>query len=222
MSIESELLPAWFMYLLFLPTGFVLLWALWRVNWLALKEQSVLQHVFYSACLALAVLWSIRAGLSSGLGIHFMGLTAATLVMGWPLALLSGAIGLLCMTIIGLESYAGFAVNFMVSVALPVATSYGVLTLVQRKLPANPFVYIFLCGFFNGAIAILAVACTTSLMLGLLQVYSWEAVYEEYFMYLPLMIFPEAFINGMVVAGVMGTFPHLLSSFNVDKYFSDD
>tara|TARA_B100001063_G_C16721796_1_gene534034 strand:+ start:278 stop:910 length:633 start_codon:yes stop_codon:yes gene_type:complete len=210
------------MYLLFLPTGFVLLWALWRVNWLALKEQSVLQHVFYSACLALAVLWSIRAGLSSGLGIHFMGLTAATLVMGWPLALLSGAIGLLCMTIIGLESYAGFAVNFMVSVALPVATSYGVLTLVQRKLPANPFVYIFLCGFFNGAIAILAVACTTSLMLGLLQVYSWEAVYEEYFMYLPLMIFPEAFINGMVVAGVMGTFPHLLSSFNVDKYFSDD
>ncbi|MAA72077.1 MAG: hypothetical protein CL679_10190 [Bermanella sp.] len=222
MSIESELLPAWFMYLLFLPTGFVLLWALWRVNWLALKEQSVLQHVFYSACLALAVLWSIRAGLSSGLGIHFMGLTAATLVMGWPLALLSGAIGLLCVTIIGLESYAGFAVNFMVSVALPVATSYGVLTLVQRKLPANPFVYIFLCGFFNGAIAILAVACTTSLMLGLLQVYSWEAVYEEYFMYLPLMIFPEAFINGMVVAGVMGTFPHLLSSFNVDKYFSDD
>ncbi len=222
MSIESELLPAWFMYLLFLPTGLVLLWALWRVNWLALKEQSVLQHVFYSACLALAVLWSIRAGLSSGLGIHFMGLTAATLVMGWPLALLSGAIGLLCVTIIGLESYAGFAVNFMVSVALPVATSYGVLTLVQRKLPANPFVYIFLCGFFNGAIAILAVACTTSLMLGLLQVYSWEAVYEEYFMYLPLMIFPEAFINGMVVAGVMGTFPHLLSSFNVDKYFSDD
>lgn len=222
MSIESELLPAWFMYLLFLPTGFVLLWALWRVNWLALKEQSVLQHVFYSACLALAVLWSIRAGLSSGLGIHFMGLTAATLVMGWPLALLSGAIGLLCVTIIGLESYAGFAVNFMVSVALPVATSYGVLTLVQRKLPANPFVYIFLCGFFNGAIAILAVACTTSLMLGLLQVYSWEAVYEEYFMYLPLMIFPEAFINGMIVAGVMGTFPHLLSSFNVDKYFSDD
>lgn len=222
MSIESELLPAWFMYLLFLPTGFVLLLALWRVNWLALKEQSVLQHVFYSACLALAVLWSIRAGLSSGLGIHFMGLTAATLVMGWPLALLSGAIGLLCVTIIGLESYAGFAVNFMVSVALPVATSYGVLTLVQRKLPANPFVYIFLCGFFNGAIAILAVACTTSLMLGLLQVYSWEAVYEEYFMYLPLMIFPEAFINGMVVAGVMGTFPHLLSSFNVDKYFSDD
>lgn len=210
------------MYLLFLPTGFVLLWALWRVNWLALKEQSVLQHVFYSACLALAVLWSIRAGLSSGLGIHFMGLTAATLVMGWPLALLSGALGLLCVTIIGLESYAGFAVNFMVSVALPVATSYGVLTLVQRKLPANPFVYIFLCGFFNGAIAILAVACTTSLMLGLLQVYSWEAVYEEYFMYLPLMIFPEAFINGMIVAGVMGTFPHLLSSFNVDKYFSDD
>ncbi len=222
MSIESGLLPAWFIYLLFIPSALILGWALWRVNWLALKEQSLLQHVFYSACLALAILWSIRAGLSSGLGIHFMGLTAATLVMGWPLAIIAGAIGLLCVTIIGLESYTGFAVNFVISVVLPVLTSFAVLQLVQRKLPANPFVYIFLCGFFNGAFAILAVACTTSVMLVLLQVYSWEAVYEEYFMYLPLMLFPEAFINGMVVAGVMGTFPHLLSSFNVDKYFSDD
>ncbi len=222
MSIESGLLPLWFIYLLFIPALSVLIWAFWRVNWQALNEQSFLQHVFYSACLALAVLWSIRAGLSSGLGIHFMGLTAATLVMGWPLALIAGAIGLLCVTIIGLESYLAFAVNFMMSVALPVLTSYWVLHLVQRKLPANPFVYIFLCGFFNGAISILAVACATSLMLGGLEVYSWEVVYEEYLMYLPLMLFPEAFINGMVVAGVMGTAPHLLSSFNVDKYFSDE
>lgn len=222
MSIESGLLPIWFIYGLFVPALAVLVWALVQVNWQALKDYTLLQHIFYSACLALAVLWSIRAGLSSGLGIHFMGLTAATLVMGWPLAILAGAIGLLCVSIIGLESYDGFAVNFLVSVALPVLTSYGVLHLVQRKLPANPFVYIFLCGFFNGAIAILCVACVTSLMLGLLEVYSWEAVFDEYFMYLPLMLFPEAFINGMVVAGVMGTVPHLLSSFDVDKYFSDD
>lgn len=222
MSIESGLLPLWFIYVLFVPSVWVLIWALRQVNWQALREQHFLQHIFYSACLALAVLWSIRAGLSSGLGIHFMGLTAATLIMGWPLALIAGAIGLLGVTIIGLESYSAFAVNFIVSVALPVLTSYWVLQLVQRKLPANPFVYIFLCGFFNGAFAILVVACTTSLMLGLLGVYTWEAVFEEYFMYLPLMLFPEAFINGMVVAGVMGTVPHLLSSFNVDKYFSDD
>jgi len=221
-SIESGLLPLWFVYSLLIPCALVLSWALWRVNWTALKEQPLLQHVFYSACVALAVLWSIRAGLSSGLGIHFMGLTAATLVMGWPLALIAGALGLLGVSVLGLEAYSAFGVNFMVSVALPVLTSYWVLNLVQRKLPANPFVYIFLCGFFNGAIAILTVACVTSLMLGLLDVYSWDAVYEEYFQYLPLMLFPEAFINGMVVAGVMGTFPHLLSSFNVDKYFSDD
>lgn len=221
-SIESGLLPAWFVYLLFVPTVCTLLWAAWCVNWQALKHQSLLQHMFYSACVALAVLWSIRAGLSSGLGIHFMGLTAATLVMGWPLALIAGAIGLLGVSIIGLESYSAFGVNFLVSVGLPVLSSYWVLKLVQRKLPANPFVYIFLCGFFNGAISILLVACVTTVMLGVLGVYSWEAVYHEYFRYLPLMLFPEAFINGMVVAGVMGTFPHLLSSFDVNKYFSDD
>jgi uncharacterized membrane protein len=221
-SIESGLLPAWFVYLLFAPTSMILGWAIWQVNWQALKAQSLLQHVFYSACLALAILWSIRAGLSSGLGIHFMGLTAATLVMGWPLAIVAGAIGLLSVTIMGLESFSGFAVNFVVCVVLPILTSWCVLKFVQRKFPANPFVYVFLCGFFNGAISILVVACVTSAMLGLLEVYTWEAVYEGYFMYLPLMLFPEAFINGMVVAGVMGTFPHLLSSFDVAKYFSDD
>jgi len=66
-------------------------------------------------------------------------------------------------------------------------------------------VYIFLAGFFNGAIAIACVAIITSLMLGGLEVYTWDAVYENYFMYLPLMLFPEGFVNGMFIAGIIGT-----------------
>ena len=221
MSIVPELLPLWFLWSMFLPCGVILLWALWNTNWQALRVQPYLQHVFYVACLVLVVLWSIRAGISSGLGIHFMGLTAATLLMGWPLALVAGAFSLLFICFLGLEAFEAFSVNFLISVALPVFTSHVILKLVQRTLPANPFVYIFLCGFFNGAFAILFVAVATSLMLGLLNTYSWDEVYHNYFMYLPLMLFPEAFVNGMVVAGVMGTKPELLSSFNVDEYFKD-
>ena len=221
MSIDAQLLPLWFMWGMFIPTTCVLVWAITQVNVMALKQQPFLQHVFYMVCLGLAILWCIRAGISSGLGVHFMGLTAATLLMGWPLALIGGALALLAVSILGLETYGNFAVNFMVSVCLPVFTSFIVLKLVQKDLPSNPFVYIFIAGFFNGAFAILWVAVSTSLMLGLLDIYSWDDVYENYFMYLPLMLFPEAFVNGMVVAGVIGTKPELLSSFNVDEYFKD-
>ena len=65
----------------------------------------------------------------------------------------------------------------------------------------------------------MCVVVATSLMLGLLDIYSWENVYENYFMYLPLMLFPEAFVNGMIIGGVIATKPELLSSFNVDEYF---
>lgn len=221
MSIDPELLPVWFLLVAFVPNIVLLLWALRRTNWQALRVQPMLQHIFYIACLGLAGLWSIRAGISSGLGIHFMGLTATTLLMGWPLALLAGAISLLFVTLVGLESLWCFGVNYLISVALPVATSYGVLRWVQSHFPSNPFIYIFLCGFFNGAFAILCVAISTSLMLGTLEVYSWSKVYDNYLMYLPLMLFPEAFMNGMLVAGIMGTKPELLSSFNVDEYFKD-
>lgn len=221
MSIEAGLLPPLFIYLLFAPAAVIMWQALRNINYAALKQLPTLQHVFYMAILVMCILWSIRAGLSSGLGIHFLGLTATTLLMGWALAIIAGAFVCLAMSILGLESYASFAVNFMVCVALPVFSSYLVLKLVQRNLPANPFVYIFLCGFFNGALAILCVNISTSLILGLLNVYEWETVYESYFMYVPLMLFPEAFVNGMIVAGVIGTKPELLSSFNVDEYFKD-
>ncbi|WP_396587581.1 energy-coupling factor ABC transporter permease [Bermanella sp. R86510] len=222
MSIEPDLLPTGFMWLALCLAFIPIVLAIYRINWRALQQKPYLQHIFYIVCISLAVLWSIRAGLSSGLGIHFMGLTAATLLMGWPLALLAGALSLLLVSFMGLESFMAFGVNFGISILLPICTSWWILKWVQHALPANPFVYIFLCGFFNGAIAILAVALCTSLMVWGLDIYSASKVYHEYLMYLPLMLFPEAFVNGMVVAGVMGTKPELLSSFDVDKYFSDE
>lgn len=221
MSIDAQLLPLWFMWGAFLPTICIIIYSAFKVNVWALKQQPYLQHIFYCVCFGLTVLWCIRGGISSGLSVHFMGLTAATLLMGWALAIIAGGIALFIVSIAGLETYGNFAVNFMVSVCLPVLTSYFILKLVQRRLPKNPFIYIFLAGFFNGAFSILCVAITTSILLGVLDVYSWEDVYQNYLMYLPLMLFPEAFVNGMVIATIIGTKPELLSSFNVDAYFND-
>lgn len=222
MSIEAGSLPYLFLCLMFLPALAVLACAFWAVSWRALKSHTNLQHIFYLCCLALAMMWSLRAGITSGMEMHFLGLTLATLLMGWPLALICGALAMLAISILGVEPFAAYGVNFLVGVALPVYSSQRVLSLMQRYLPANPFVYIFIGGFFNGAIAMLCVASASSLMLVVLGVYSWSTVYEGYYMYLPLMIFPEAFINGTLVATIIGTSPEILSSFDMDRYFNDD
>jgi len=66
------------------------------------------------------------------------------------------------------------------------------------------------------------VVATTSILLVSLGVYEWSLVFDQYFIYLPLMMFPEAFINGALVATFVGATPELLSSFDVDRYFNDD
>ena len=222
MSIEAGLLPVWFLVV----CGFLALvcvaTALLCANWAVFRQNQSVQHFFFAVCVGLGVLWSIRAGISAGLGVHFLGMVAATLLMGWPLALLAGLLGLLGITVGGLEAPEALGVNVLFCVALPTASAHLINVAVQKYLPPNPFVYIFLGGFFNGAVSIVLVACATALMLGLLEVYPWQKVYHDYFRYLPLMLFPEAFLNGMVIAGLVGTVPHWLSTFDVDRYFNDE
>ena len=221
MSIQAGLLPVWFLVIAALLAAGVVLLSLYRTNWSAFRKNHQVQHFFYIVSIVLGLMWCIRAGIHPGLGVHFIGMVAATLLMGWPLALLAGALGLSGITLAGLESFEALGVNYLVSVALPTFSGYWVTRFVQSRFPPNPFVYIFLCGFFNGALSMIFVASTTAIMLGALAVYSWEDVYHNYFRYLPLMLFPEAFLNGMFVAGLVGTMPQWLSSFDEDKYFND-
>lgn len=221
MSIDVGLLPLWWLVLGGLMSLVVLGIAGWAANWRTLSSHSSVQHVFFAACLALGLCWSIRAGISAGMGVHFLGMVAATLVMGWPLALVAGAVALVGVTFVGLEAWEALGINFLFSVLLPALSGYWVTRWVQANLPANPFVYIFLCGFFNGALSIALVASCTALMLGGLGIYEWAKVYDDYYRYLPLMLFPEAFLNGMIIAGLVGAAPNWLSSFDVNKYFKD-
>lgn len=221
MSISAQLLPLWLSICGWLLAGTALLFALRRVNWRQLQANRKAQHMFFAISLGLVLFWQIRAGLSPGMGIRFMAMTALTLLMGWPLALLAGGLGLLGLCLFGVESWQGAGVVYCLTVLLPVALSFAVLYWVQRKLPHNPFIYLFVCAFFNGALCMFAVASATALMLGLSGVYSWELVYEQYYQYLPLMLFPEAFVNGALISTVFGTVPHWLSSFDQDSYFRD-
>ena len=111
------------------------------------------------------VLVGSRPGIKPGLNFHLLGATAMTLMFGPQLALLGLSIVLTAVTLAGMTGWQGYGWNALVMGALPVAVSYGIYWLADRKLPNHLFVYIFLNAFFGGALAMAVTGLGGTLLL---------------------------------------------------------
>jgi len=198
---------------------FVLLYlTVMGVDWNRLKTERALQHSCLGAAVALGMLWHLRAGLSPGLTIHIFGMTVVTLMLGWALAIVAGLLALLMVVITGREPLLLFAANGLITVMMPALVSHGIMVWERRRNFRNFFAYIFFCGFFGAAIAVALAGCTMVLMLWSSGTYSWYQLVQEYLQYLPLIMLPEAFVNGTVVTGLMVFNPELLLTLDERRY----
>jgi uncharacterized membrane protein len=217
-SITEGLLPA---QLLWTGTAFYLLAlavAVWRAPWRRLLEHSELQHVFLGAAVSIALLWSVRAGISPGLGIHFIGMTLLTLMFGWQLALVVSGLALTMVCVLGLDVWEGFGINGLVVGVIPVAVSFGIYRLVERYLPNHLFIYIFVTAFFGAMVAVAMSAVVMVLLLTGSELYSYSKISYEYLAYLPLIMFPEGVLNGMLATIFVVFKPLWMSTFDDAKY----
>jgi uncharacterized membrane protein len=208
----------WMMDILYLG---VVLVAAWKSPWSVIVTNRGLQHLFFGATVLLLVMWSMRAGLSPGLSIHFLGVTALTLVLGWDLAILSATLVLLGVTLIGKESWEGLAVNGLSLVVIPVFLSYVIHLFVDKKLPKNFFIYLFLCAFAGSAIAIAASGLVMATLLWMDGVYPWSKIEHEYISFLPLIMFPEGLMNGILMTAIMVFYPDWIRTFNAKVYIDE-
>lgn len=162
----------------------------------------------------------MHAGIKPGLHFHVLGLTAATLLMGWRFSLLAGALVVIVMAGFGKIRIAEIGLTYCLVVIIPVLFTYSLYLLIQRHLPQNPFVYILVAGFLNAGLTQAVHALTVS------SVYLWDGIYTtkelwlDYLRFLPLMMFPEGIINGMFLAGMVSFNPQWLSTFDEDSYFN--
>ncbi len=206
-------------------TGFfyiaILALALWRLPWGVLARERGIQHLLFGATVALMLMWTLRAGISPGLSIHFVGMTTLTLMFGWDLAICAGTAALLGMTLIGRESWSAFGANGLCFVVIPALVSYAVLRLVEWRLPRNFFVYLFLCAFVGGGVAAAAGGMTMGSLLWLSDVYPWSKIYHEYVRYLPLIMFPEGLLNGIIMTGMMVFHPDWIRTFDARHYIDE-
>ena len=79
---------------------------------------------------------------------------------------------------------------------------------------------IFCCGFFPAALAALACLLGGLALLWHDGLYAMPPWLDDFVGYLWLVMFPEAFINGMLVTGLVVFYPDWLETFNRTRYLS--
>ncbi|MBT1449739.1 energy-coupling factor ABC transporter permease [Glaciecola sp. XM2] len=178
------------------------------------------QHRLFGSMTCVFVLWLFRVSIYDGLVMHFLWLTALTLVLGFRWAIIAATVVLIGSTIIGQEPLAMFGVNGLLGVLLPVAFTYMVFMLTFHKLPRHLFTYIFLCAFFPGAITMALKMLSLSAYFYADGMYAWNVIEYNYAQMTILMMFPEAFFNGMTMTCLIVYKPELVYTFE-DKFYLD-
>ncbi|MGC1329048.1 energy-coupling factor ABC transporter permease [Pseudomonas sp.] len=197
-----------------------LAWAARRAPWVELFTDSRRQHLLFGTVLALFVLWLVRRDFDTGVSYHFIGMTAVTLLLDWPLAMLGGLVAQMGLVLLGRQDLLAAGINGLLLIGLPVLVTEICALAVERAQPKNPFVYIFCSGFFPAALA--ALLCVFA-GLGLLWLDGRFALPEwiwDFVGYLWLVIFPEAFINGIIVTALVVFCPEWLETFNRTRYLA--
>ncbi len=176
------------------------------------------QHLCLGGAIVLVPLWTLRAGLHEGLEIHFLGLTSLTLLLGWRLALLAPCFTLLLLAYFGVIPLADIGWQALIGVALPVATSWLLFLGSWAWLPRHLFVYLFVAAFLGGALSISAKVLASALLMGVSGTYSWHTISADYLSIWPLLLFPEALLNGMTMTQLAVYRPHWVNTFFDREY----
>ena len=165
--------------------------------WRGLIREPRRFHVLAICTVSLMLLWSIRADVGDGHGLHLLGVTTVTLLAG-PVR--TALVTLLAQGVTSLiiGDPGGFLCNWLLVSVVPIAMTEGWRRLVSRLLPRDPFAFIFGSAFFGAAAATVAVVLATTALVSVSSPYG-QAVESSPLSFMLLMAFPEAFINGAIV-----------------------
>jgi uncharacterized membrane protein len=217
MDLTADLLGAVWYWAALPVVGALLLQAARGAPWRWLSDSTRL-NVFLGTVVSLVLLWSIRTGIRPGLGFHLLGATACTLMFGPRLALMAMTLVMLGAAVSGSLQWWSLPLNIVLMGAVPVAVSWGILRAVERWLPAQLFVYLFVAAFFGAAAAMLATGLAASMLLGAAGAYSFEYLGAEYAPWFLLMAWAEAFTTGAAVTLMVVYRPDWVATFDDARY----
>ena len=194
--------------------GLAALSAPWRV-WLDDRER---QWVWLVSLGVLLAVWSMKAGITPGLSLRFLLVTALTLMHGWQLAVIGAALVLAVLCITGQAAWSSFGANLLCMAVVPALFTAWFHEFIHSRLPHNYFIYFFVTVFVGSALAFNLAGLARLAVLAASGTVEAAHVGPEYFAVLPLMSFGEATVNGMVMAMAVVYRPRWVMSFDDRLY----
>ncbi|HEB96075.1 MAG TPA: molecular chaperone DnaJ [Sedimenticola thiotaurini] len=191
--------------------------ALRMAPWRRLADSEQL-HVFLGGCVALILLWHVRAQVDPAWSFHLLGVTVFTLMFGWSFALIGSSIALAAVTFNLGHGWNGFVVNAITLGLLPITLTQVILVLVRSLLPKNFFIYVLVNGFLTAGFVALVSGYLATGLLVMSGAFSMLELEETFIPFFPLMFLPEAILNGWIATILVLYRPHWVGSFSDRLY----
>lgn len=217
MEFSGDLFPTSWIWFFAAGYAWVISRALRWADWARLRYPDQL-NVWLGAVVALLLLWTLRTDIQPGFSWHLSAMVTLTLMFGWSLAILAGSLALGVTTGIGLNDWVGFAPSALVFIVLPVTLTQVVLGLTRAYLPKHYFIYVFINAFLAAGVIAVLVAMVATVLLLLSGAYTLHQLSDTYLLFLPLMFFPEAVLNGWLISIMVGFKPSWVGSFRDEEY----
>ena len=198
--------------------GLAVLIAAWSFDWRTWLQDKTRHHLCFGAAIALVPLWMMQAGIKTGLEVHFLGLTTLVLLLGWRMGVLMASLSLLLVTSFGFEAWTMLGPNLLLGVIIPLSASYLFFLLTYSYLYRHLFVYIFVAGFLNAALTITLKTLLFSGFMVWSEQYNWQVVFDNYLSILPLLLLPEALLNGMAITVLVVFKPEWMRTYRDRDY----
>ncbi|MCX7054398.1 MAG: energy-coupling factor ABC transporter permease [Proteobacteria bacterium] len=218
MLIEAGLLSSSVNIVASAAGGVAFAWAIYRAPWSAWLADSERQWVWFGSMALLLIVWAMKAGITPGLSVRFLLMTALTLMHGWHLAVVAGALVLAVLSYLGMAEWSLYGTNLLCMAVVPALFTAWFHEQVHSRLPHNYFIYFFITTFLGAALAFnLAGLVRVALMAASGTL---DAVHAgpEYFAILPFMSFGEAVVNGTIIGMAVVYRPKWVMSFDDRLY----
>ncbi len=182
-----------------------------------LREDRVGLHLFAGSLVALVVLWTLRAHVGEGPGLHALGVTTVTLLLGPARAALATLVAEAVISFMS-GTPSAMAASWLVVGLVPLLVTEAIRRLVWRRFPRDPFVFLFGCAFFGSALALMVSYGVGFALIGGVSEPGgiWAGAIPSLPAFLLMVGFSEGFINGAVVTMVLVLRPTWLVGYSRD------
>lgn len=221
MNFPAGLFPGEMTIGAYLPLLVVWGWCLRTAPWRRLADSGQM-NVWLGTIVVLMLMWSMKAGVKPGMNLHLLGATVFSLMFGRQLAVLGLSAVLAAVTLNSADTggigWSTYALNALVMAIFPVFVASAFLRLVERWLPANIFIYLFVAAFFGAALTTVATGWFSAGLLAVGGVYSLDTLFGDYLPYFILLGFAEAWLTGATITLMVVYYPHWVGTFDDRRY----